>query len=131
MWTSAAPALRSTCGSCQAIRSSWLLLRSSIGSTPGGTRSGRRVTAASRSPAASARAGELTKQVQHVGLVPRAVAAEDVGIHDDERMTHASSRQSASTWSAARFHVNARARSSPSATSSSRRRTASTIPAAI
>ena len=42
---------------------------------------------------------QLAKEVEHVGLVARALSAEDVRVDDDERR-HASSRQTASTASA-------------------------------
>ncbi len=41
--------------------------------------------------------GQLAEQVEDVGLVAGAVAAEHVGVDDDERIAHASSRQSASS----------------------------------
>ena len=47
---------------------------------------------------------QLAQEVEHVRLVARALAAEDVGIDDDER-SHASSRQTASTRSATDAHV--------------------------
>ena len=76
---------------------------------------GRRVTAAIRRPAPAAGSGQLAQQVEDVGLVAGALAAEDVGVDDDERLGHASSRHSASTASAARAQVNACARSQPEA----------------
>ena len=64
---------------------------SSTGSMPGGTSSGRRVKAASRSPAPP-RLRQRAEQLAHVGLVAGAAAAEDVGIEDDERPHAAASR---------------------------------------
>ncbi len=49
-------------------------------------------------------ARQLAQQVPDVRLVARALAAEDVGVDDDE--AHASSRQSASTRSPVRSQVN-------------------------
>ena len=53
------------------------------------------------------RLGQLAEQVEDVGLVAGAVTAEHVGVDDDERVAHASSRQSASRRSAACDQVNA------------------------
>ena len=47
---------------------------------------------------------QLAQEVEHVRLVACALAAEDVGVDDDER-SHASSRQTASTRSATDAHV--------------------------
>ena len=74
---------------------------------------------------------QLAEQVQDVRLVARPAATEHVRIDDDERAAHASSAPEALELSAARSQVKARARSSPSATSSVRRRSASAMPAAI
>ena len=46
---------------------------------------------------------QLAQEVEHVRLVACALAAEDVGVDDDER-SHASSRQTASTRSATDAH---------------------------
>ena len=63
---------------------------------------------------------QLAQEVEHVRLVARALAAEHVRVDDDERR-HASSRQTRSTRRRPRAHEYVRARSSPSARSSSRR----------
>src|SRR5205823_3245947 len=55
VWQSEAPSRLRSLGSVIAMRSPWLRPRSPIASTSFGTRSGRRVTAAIRSPAASCR----------------------------------------------------------------------------
>ena len=89
-----------------------------------------RVPGDGREPQARARRrpGQRPEQVPDVGLVARPLAAEDVGVDDDQR--HASSRQRSSTRSAARRQVNMDARARPISASASRRRSASSMPAA-
>ena len=82
-------------------------------------------------PGGLRRLGERSQHVEDVGLVAGTAAAENIRIDDDERGAHASSRQSASTRSAELDQPNACARSSPSSRSSSRRESASAIPAAM
>src|SRR5204863_238094 len=74
---------------------------------------------------------EPGEQVLDVGLVARPPATEDVGVDDDERRHAAASRYTSSMAAAAATHEKARARSSPSPASSSRRASADSIPAAI
>ncbi len=108
------------------MRSSCERAASSNGSTPAGTSSGWRVTATSRMPAVTSELPELAEEVEHVRLVAGALPPEDVRVERDD--LHASSPQSSTTASAARSHVNSRARASPAATSSSRRSSASSDP---
>src|SRR5262245_20775820 len=72
---------------------------------------------------------QLAEEIQRVGLVTGPLPTEHVGVEDHD--LHASSRHNSTTASAARFQVNALARSMPGETSSSRRAVASPIPAAI
>jgi hypothetical protein len=62
------------------MRSSWFRAGSSIGSTPSGTSSGRRVIAAKRA-----------QKVLDVRLVTGAAPPQHVGVDDDERIGHAAS----------------------------------------
>ena len=72
---------------------------------------------------------QRAQEIPDVGLVARSLPPEDVGVDDDER--HASSRQRSTTRSAERRQVNIDARARPASASASRRRVASSIPAAI
>ena len=73
--------------------------------------------------------GELAQQRADVGLVARALAAEDVGVDHDERLAHAAASRYTATVSRATLpQSKARARAMPSGRSSSRRSIASLRP---
>ena len=97
VWTRSAPTRPSSRGSDQAIRSSWLEVASSIASMPAGHELGVPRHGGDAQPRGRGRLGQLAEQVEDVGLVAGAVAAEHVGVDDDERIAHASSRQSDSS----------------------------------
>src|SRR5262249_41021163 len=78
--------------------------------------------------------GELrqaAQQVLAVRLAARPLAPEDVRVQDHERGHAAASRYTTAVARATSAQLNARARSRPRRTSSARRRSASSMPAAI
>ncbi len=75
---------------------------------------------------------QAREQILDVGLVARPLPAEHVGVDHDERSAHeAASRYTSAVRRAVSAQSNARARSRPARTSSSRRVAASSIPSAI
>jgi hypothetical protein len=72
------------------MRATWLVAGSSIGSMPSGTAAGS--ARHRREPDVASDRDELAEEVLDVRLVTRALAAQDVGVHDDERAHAATSR---------------------------------------